>query len=82
MIRFLKIKYYQYQMSQCEGDQRHTFISLNNLMGCTLEPVMPTSSSDDELTSRFSTFFFFERITHIRSEIVKLMWLLLIESFL
>ena len=63
-----KIEYYQHQMSQCDGDQRHTFVLLNNLMGRTLDPVMPTSSSDDELASRFSTFFS-EKITRIRSEI-------------
>ena len=37
-------------------------------MGRTLDPVMPTSSSDDELASRFSAFFS-EKITRIRSEI-------------
>ena len=36
-------------------------------MGRTLDPVMPTSSLDDELTSRFANFFS-EKITHIRSE--------------
>ena len=36
-------------------------------MGRTLDPVMPTSSSDDELASRFSKFFL-EKITRIRSE--------------
>ena len=36
-------------------------------MGHTLDPVMPTSSSDDELASRFSTFF--SEITRITSEI-------------
>ena len=54
-------------MSQCDGDQRRTFIFLNKLMGCTRDPVMPTSSSDDELASSFSTFF--SEITCIRSEI-------------
>ena len=65
-----KIEYYQHQMSQCDGDQRHTFIFVNNLMGRTLDPVMPTSSSDDELASHFSTYFS-EKITLIRSEIDK-----------
>ena len=37
-------------------------------MGRTLDPAMPTSSSDDELASRFSGFFS-EIIIHIRSEI-------------
>ena len=37
-------------------------------MGHTLDPVMPTSSSDDEFASRFSTFFS-EKTTRIRSEI-------------
>ena len=55
-------------MSQCDGDQKRTFVFLNNLMGRTLDPVMPTSSSDDELASRFSTFFS-DKITRIRSEI-------------
>ena len=41
---------------------------LNSLMGRTLVPVMPTSSSDGELASRFSNFFS-EKITRIRSEI-------------
>ena len=36
-------------------------------MGRTLDPVMPTSSSDDELASRLSNFF--SKITRIRSEI-------------
>ena len=63
-----KIEYYQHQMSQCDGDQRRTFVLLNNLMNHTLDPVMPASSLDDELASRFSTFFS-EKITHIRSEI-------------
>ena len=63
-----KIDYYQHQMSQCDGDQRHTFVLLNSLMGRTLDPVMPTSSLDDELASRFSNFFS-EKITRIRSEI-------------
>ena len=49
-----KIEYYQHQMSQCDGDQRLTFVLLNSLMGCTLDPVMPTSFSDDELASHFS----------------------------
>ena len=55
-------------MSQCDGDQRRTFVLLNSLTGRTLDPVMPTSSSDDELASRFSNFFS-EKITHIRNEI-------------
>ena len=40
-------------------------------MGRTLDPAMPTSSSDDELASCFSGFFFFflEKSIHIRSEI-------------
>ena len=37
-------------------------------MGRTLDPVMLTSSSDNELASCFSNFFS-EKITHIRSEI-------------
>ena len=64
-----KIEYYQHQMSQCDGDQRCTFVFLNNLIGHTLDPVMPTSSSDDELASRFSVVVFSEKIIHIRSEI-------------
>ena len=44
-------------MSQCDGDQRHTFVFLNNLMGRTLDPALPTSSLDDELASRFSDFY-------------------------
>ena len=64
-----KIEYHQHQMSQCDGDQRRTFIFINNLMGRTLDPVMPILSSDDELASRFSTFFFSEKVTRIRSEI-------------
>ena len=63
-----KIEYCQHQMSQCDADQRRTSIFLNNLMGRTLDPVMPTSSSDDELASRFSNFFL-EKITRIRNEI-------------
>ena len=55
-------------MSQCDGDQQCTFVFLNNLIGCTLDPVMPTSSSDDELSSRFSAFLS-EKIPRIRSEI-------------
>ena len=53
---------------QCDGDQRRTFVLLNSMMGRTLDPVMPASSSDDELASRFSNFFS-EKITRIRSEI-------------
>ena len=52
-----KIEYYRHQMSHCDGDQRRTFVFLNNLMGRTLDPTLPTSSSDDELASRFSGFF-------------------------
>ena len=63
-----KIEYYQHQMSQCDSDQRRTLVFLNNLMGRTLDPAMPTSSSDDELASRFSGFFL-EKIIRIRSEI-------------
>ena len=63
-----KIEHYQSQLSRCGGDQRRTFAFLNNLMGRTLDPVMPTSFSDDELSSRFSAFFS-EKITRIRSEI-------------
>ena len=59
-----KIEYYQRQMSQCDGDQQRTFIFINNSMGRTLDPVMPTSSLDDELASRFSTFFFGEDHSH------------------
>ena len=66
-IYICKIEYYQYQMSQSDGYQRHTFVFLNNLMGCTQDPAMPTSSSDDELASRFSGFFM--EIIHIRSKI-------------
>ena len=62
-----KTEYYQHQMSQCEGDQRRTFAFLNNLMNRTQDPVMPTSSSNDELTSRFPGFF--SEIVRIRSEI-------------
>ena len=54
-------------MSQCDGDQRRTFVFLNNLMGRTLDPALPTSSSDDELASRFSDFF--SEIIHVRREI-------------
>ena len=67
-----KIEYYKHQMSQYGGDQRHTFVFLNNLMGRTLDPVMPTSSSDDELAARFSGFFFQRRSFALG---VKLMYL-------
>ena len=63
-----KIEYYQHQISQYDGGQRRTFVFLNNLMGCTLDPAVPTSSSDDELASHFSGFFS-EKIIRIRSEI-------------
>ena len=63
-----KIECYQHQMPQCDGNQRRTFVLLNSLMGRRLDPVMPTSSLDDELASRFSNFFL-EKITRIRSEI-------------
>ena len=66
-IYICKIEYYQHQMSQCDGDQQCTFVFLNNFMGRTLDPAMPTSSSDDELASRFSGFF--SEIIRIRSEI-------------
>ena len=52
-----KIEYYHPQMSQCDGDQQRTFALLNCLMGRTLDPVMPASSSDDELASHFNNFF-------------------------
>ena len=55
-------------MSQCDGDQRRTFVLLNSLMGRTLDPVMPASFLDDELAFRFSNFFS-EKITRIGSEI-------------
>ena len=55
-------------MSQRDGDQRHTFVFVNSLMGLTLDPAMPTSSSDDELPSRLFGFFSEKRI-RIRSEI-------------
>ena len=55
-------------MSQCDGDQQRTFIFLNNLMGRTLDPALPTSSSDEELASCFSDFFS-EIIIRIRREI-------------
>ena len=67
-IYICKFEYYQHQMSQCNGDRRRTFGFLNNLMGCTLDPAMPTPSSDDELASRFSGFFS-EKIIRIRREI-------------
>ena len=72
-----KIEYYQHQMSQCDGDQRCTFVLLNSLMGCTQDPVMHASSLDDELASHFSKFF--QRSLSLE---VKLTQLLLIESFL
>ena len=75
-IYICKIEYYQHQMSQCDGDQRRTFVFLNNLMGCTLDPAMSTSSSDDELASRLSGFF--RRSSFALG--VKLMRLLLIKS--
>ena len=40
--------------SSVMGDQRRTFVLLNGLMSRTLDHVMPTSSSDDDLASRFS----------------------------
>ena len=67
-IYICKTEYYQHQMSQCDGDQRCTFVFLNNLMGRTLDPAILTSSSDDELASRFSGFFS-EKIIRIRGEI-------------
>ena len=63
-------------MSQCDGDQRRTFVLLASLMGCTLDPVMPTSSSGDELASRFSNFF--QRSLALG---VKLTQLLLMKNF-
>ena len=67
-IYICKIEYYQHRMSQCDGDQQRTFVFLNNVMGRTLDPAMPTSSSDKELASNFSDFFS-EKIIHIRREI-------------
>ena len=78
-IYICRIEYYQHQMmSQCDGDQRRTFVFLNNLMGRTLDPVMPTSSWDDGLASCFSGFFFLRRSFALGAE---LMCLLLIKSF-
>ena len=75
-IYICKIEYYQHQMSQCDGDQRSTFVFLNNLMGRTPDPAMPTSSSNDEHASRFSGFFQ-RRLLTLGA---KLMRLLLIKS--
>ena len=77
-IYICKIEYYQHQMSRCDGDQRRTFVFLNNLMGHTLDPALPTTSSDDELASRFSDFF--RRRSFVSGE--KLMRLLLINRVL
>ena len=63
-----KIEHYQHQMSLCDGDQRRTFTFLNNLLGRTKNPTLPTSSSGNELVSRFSNFFS-DKITRIRNEI-------------
>ena len=63
-IYICKTEYYQHQTSQCDGDQRRTFVFLNNLMGRTLDPAMPTSSLDDEPASRFSGFFFGDDHSH------------------
>ena len=66
-IFICKIEHYQHQVSQCDGDQQRTFVFLNNLVGRTLDPAFPTSSSDDELASCFSDFFS-EKIICIRRE--------------
>lgn len=63
-----KIEYYQHQMSLCDGDQRRTYTFLNNLLGRKINPVLPTSTSGNELASRFSNFFS-DKIIRIRTEI-------------
>ena len=63
-----KVEYYQNQMSLCDGDQQRAFTFLNNLLGRKTDPVLPISSSGEELASRFSTFFK-EKIVRIRREI-------------
>ena len=63
-----KVEHYQYQLALCKGDQRHTYMVLNSLLGRSRDPVMPSSMSDDELASCFSAFFT-EKVDHIRSEI-------------
>ena len=68
---------YTCKIEYCDGDQRRTIVLLNSLMGRTMDPVMPASSSDDELASRFSNFF--RRRSLVLG--VKLTQLLLIESF-
>ena len=68
---------YTCKIEYCDGDQRRTIVLLNSLMGHTMDPVMPASSSDDELASRFSNFF--RRRSLVLG--VKLTQLLLIESF-
>ena len=63
-----KIEYYQHQMSLCDGDQRRTYTFLNNLLGRKMNHVLPTSTSYNELSSRFSSFFS-DKIIRIRMEI-------------
>ena len=67
-LQTCKIEYYQHRMSLCDGDQRRTYALLNSLLGRKMNPIFPTSTSSNELVSRFSTFFS-HKITRIRSEI-------------
>ena len=67
-IHNCKVEYYQNQLSRCDGDHKRTFMFLNNLLGRTSNPEMPTSSSSSDLASRFSAFFS-DKITRIRGEI-------------
>ena len=63
-----KVEYFQRRLADCGGDQRRTCLLLNSLLGRKQDLPMPSSVSDSDLASRFSSYFT-TKIDAIREEI-------------
>lgn len=63
-----KVDYYKNQLTVCEGNPRRIFSVLNDLLGRSSAPVLPSSASDATLASDFASFFA-SKIACIREEV-------------
>lgn len=70
LLILTRTNYFLDKIEECEGDQKSLQRIANNLMGRTGEIVLPSCSSQEDLSEQFSSFFI-DKVANIRQDLLQ-----------
>ena len=68
LMETAKMDFYSSAVDQCSSDMKALYRLINKLLHRKGDPIVPTSSSDEDLAESFSSYFF-DKILRIRNDL-------------